>query len=406
MLRLLSPAILLMAFAVPASSQQENQIEVAKLDRIPPQPAFAGQTRAPSAGPSQYAVETVIDGLSGSWSLAFLPDGAILLTENGPGRLRVLGTDRKLSPPLAGIDAIHSPRNSRIFDVTLDPEFDANGYIYFTAFVAPEERGGRGISRLVRARLDREALAVTDLEFVLEDILHQEIHFAPDGHLLAAGRATQGTSAQDLSHYAGKLLRITRDGRPAADNPWIDDPAVPSEVFTRGHRDFSGFATHPVTGEIWATEHGPRGGDELNIIRAGRNYGWPVISYGTQYDGSPVGSGAAAADGMEQPVYFWQPSIAPTGIIFYTGDMFPQWQRNAFITAASGQHIARLILDGNRVIGEERLLVERAERIRELRQGPDGALYALTEAERGAPRGSSNPALLRIFRESPETAVP
>jgi glucose/arabinose dehydrogenase len=165
-------------------------------------------------------------------------------------------------------------------------------------------------------------------------------------------------------------------------------------MFTLGHRDISGFDVHPLSGEIWATEHGPRGGDELNILRAGRNYGWNIISYGTNYSGEPVGDGASAQDGMEQPVYFWRPSIAPSGLLFYTGDLFPEWQGNAFVTALSGEHLARLVLEGERVVAEERLLVERGQRIRDVAQGPDGALYVLTNEARQTPPGTAE--LLRL----------
>jgi len=191
-------------------------------------------------------------------------------------------------------------------------------------------------------------------------------------------------------------LRLLPDGGIPRDNPWSTDESVPSLIYTYGHRDISGMATHPDTGEIWISEHGARGGDELNVIRAGANYGWPVISYGTEYSGAPVGEGGTSSEGMEQPRYFWRPSIAPSGLMFYTGDLFPEWRGNLFVTALSGQHIARLVLDGDRVIAEERLLVANAERIRELRQGPDGALYALTNEESDAPKGTGR--LLRIYR--------
>ena len=232
---------------------------------------------------------------------------------------------------------------------------------------------------------------------LLDGTAWQELQFTPDGHLLASGTTTiSGSNAQDLESHSGKLLRIRPDGESPRDNPWSTNEDVPSEFYSYGHRDISGIAIHPETGDIWITEHGARGGDELNVIRAGGNYGWPVISYGTEYSGEPVGSGETRQDGMEQPRYFWRPSIAPSGLIFYTGDMFPEWRGDVFVTALSGQHIARLQMDGSKVVGEERLLVERGQRIRELRQGPDGALYALTNEEGDAPKGFGE--LLRIYR--------
>ena len=193
------------------------------------------------------------------------------------------------------------------------------------------------------------------------------------------------------------MLRFNPDGSVPDDNPWSANPSVPSAIFSVGHRDISGFASHPETGEIWITEHGPRGGDELNRIRAGANYGWKVITYGTEYNGAPVGDGLTKQAGMEQPRYFWRPSIAPSGLVFYTGSMFPEWRGNIFVTSLAGQHLSRLVLDGDRVVAEERLLVDRAQRIREARVGPDGALYVLTNEEGDAPRGTAE--LLRIFRD-------
>jgi glucose/arabinose dehydrogenase len=225
----------------------------------------------------------------------------------------------------------------------------------------------------------------------------QELQFTPDGYLLASGTSTvSGANAQDLQSHSGKLLRINPNGSIPRDNPWSTNEDVPSVIYSYGHRDISGIAIHPETSEIWITEHGARGGDELNVIRAGANYGWPVISYGTEYSGAPVGDGETRADDMEQPRYFWRPSIAPSGLMFYTGEMFPEWQGDIFVTALSGQHITRLQMDGYNVVGEERLLVDRGQRIRELRQGPDGALYALTNEEADAPKGFGE--LLRISK--------
>ena len=199
--------------------------------------------------------------------------------------------------------------------------------------------------------------------------------FLPDGKLLVSGAGDVFTEdSQDLGITFGKLLRFNPDGSVPDDNPWSADASVPSEIFSVGHRDISGFASHPDTGETWITEHGPRGGDELNRIRAGANYGWKVITYGTEYCGAQIGDGHTQQDGMEQPRYFWRPSIAPSGLVLYTGDMFPEWRGNIIVTSLAGQHLSRLVLDGDRVAAEERLLVDRAERIREAKVGPDGAL--------------------------------
>ena len=377
-------------------AQESDDPPTLKLDRIMSSPAFIGQTRAPAAPPSTYSVETVVGGLSTPWALAFLPGGEILITEY-TGAMRILLADGTLTEPLAGLPETSHEGWAGLFDVTLDPDFDDNATIYFSYTAPSGDPENPNVPRVSRARLNRDALALADVEVLLDGTAWQELHFAPDGTLLVSG--TGDGEAQDLESTSGKLLRINGDGSVPDDNPWVDVVGARPEIYSVGHRDISGFATHPDTGEIWITEHGPRGGDEINVIRAGANYGWEVISYGTAYSGEPIGDGHTKQDGMEQPRYFWRPSIAPSGLMFYTGDMFPEWRGNLFVTSLSGQHIARLVLDGDRVVGEERLLVDRAERIRELRQGPDGALYVLTNEEGDAPKGTAE--LLRIT--SPRT---
>jgi glucose/arabinose dehydrogenase len=386
---------LMLCLALQTSVAQESvNPPTLKLDRIPSAPAFAGQTRAPAAPLSRYRVETLADGLSAPWAIAFLPGNEILIAENSTGNFRILDSSGSLTGPLAGMPEISHEGWSGLFDVALDPDFSENQLLYFVYTAASGVAEAPNIPRVARARLNRQALRLDSVDVILEGAW-QELHFAPDGKLLVPGTAADG-DGQDLSSLSGKVLRISSDGSIPRDNPWASNENVPSAIFTLGHRDISGFATHPVTGEIWATEHGPRGGDEINVINPGANYGWPIISYGTDYSGEPVGDGATQQDGMEQPLYFWRPSIAPSGLMFYTGDLFPEWRGNLFVSALSGQHIARLVLDGRRVIAEERLLVDREQRIRELRQGPDGALYALTNEESDAPKGFAQ--LLRISK--------
>ena len=378
-----------------AQDEAENPPTL-KLDRIPSLPAFSGQTRAPAASPSTFTVETVVGGLASPWALAFLPEGEILINEY-VGNMRILDANGQLSHPLTGLPEMSHEGWAGLFDVALDPDFARNQRVYFSYTAKSGDPDSPNIPRVARGRLDRDQLHVADVEIIIDGTGWQELHFMGDGTLLVSG--TGGGldgDAQDLGVTSGKLLRIHSDGSIPEDNPWIDDPNVRPEIFSRGHRDISGYATHPETGEIWITEHGPRGGDELNIIRAGGNFGWKVITYGTEYSGEPVGSGQTARDNMEQPRYFWRPSIAPSGLMFYTGDMFPEWRGNIFVTSLSGQHITRLVLDGDRVVAEERILVARAERMRELRQGADGALYVLTNEEGDAPKGTAE--LLRISK--------
>ena len=380
--------------ALGAVQAQDENPPTLKLDRIMSLPAFAGQTRAPAAEPSDYSVESVVGGLSLPWALAFLPDDEILLTEYATGNMRVLQSDGRLSGPVSGLPEISHEGWAGLFDLTLDPGFQQNRLIYFSYTAPSGNPESPNIPRVARGRFDREAMQILEIEVLLDGDAWQEMHFGNDGMLLVSG--TGAGEAQDLGAANGKLLRVNPDGTAASGNPFSDNPSARPEIFSYGHRDISGIATHPTTGDAWITEHGPRGGDELNIIRAGANYGWEVISYGTDYTGEPVGNGKTARDGMQQPRYFWRPSIAPSGLMFYTGNMFPEWRGNLFVTSLSGQHIARLVLDGDRVVAEERLLVDRAQRIRELRQGPDGALYVLTNEEGDAPKGTAE--LLRIYR--------
>jgi glucose/arabinose dehydrogenase len=365
-----------------------------KLDRIMSSPAFVGQTRAPAARTSLYNIESLAGGLSTPWALAFLPHGEILISEYATGELRVLDRHGQLTAPLAGLPEISHEGWAGLFDISLDPEFAQNHYLYFSYTAPSGDPESPNIPRVSRAKLDRAGLRLSEVQILLDGTAWQELHFTNDGKLLVSG--TGGGEAQELDAPSGKLFRIETDGAAVQDNPFVDNSHALPQIYSYGHRDISGMATHPATGEIWITEHGPRGGDEINIIKSGANYGWEVISYGTDYTGEQVGAGQSVQQGMEQPRYFWRPSIAPSGLMFYTGNMFPEWRGNLFVTSLSGQHISRLVLDGDRVIAEERLLVDRAERIRELRQGPDGALYALTNEEGDAPKGTAE--LLRIFR--------
>lgn len=391
----------LVVFILPPSVRaQEESIPVARIDRIPTSPAFAGQTRAPAAGESAYRVERVVSELSFPWAFAFLPDGDIILVERRIG-LRIFSKNGKLSPPLAGVPAASEfPDYPSFgwFDVALDPDFRTNRLLYFSYYAAVKDNPqAAGIATVARARLRTDKMGVENPEIVLSGFGTQEIHFAPNGNLFITGAGDFNVeNPQDPANANGKLLRVRADGSVPIDNPFRSNSGAMPEVFTVGHRDVSGIATNPVTGEVWITEHGPRGGDELNIIRSGKNYGWMVISYGTDNSGKPVGNGRASARGMEQPVYFWRPSIAPSSLSFYQGVMFPNWQGSAFVGALSGAHLSRLVINNNRVVAEERLLVDRAQRIRDVKAGPEGALYVLTNEPSGAPRGTAE--LLRLTK--------
>jgi len=338
-----------------------------------------------------FRVAIVSDGLEHPWAVAFLPDGRYLVTER-PGRLRLITADGRLEPqPVGGVPPVAALDQGGLLDVVLHPKFADNGWVYLSYAGAGD--GGVG-TEVARGRLVSDARGAR-LEG-LQVIYRQQpksggrVHF---GSRLVFDRAgflyiTQGdrgdmARAQRLDDLAGKLVRLHDDGRIPADNPWVGQAAARPEIFSLGHRSMQGAALHPTTGELWTHEHGPQGGDEINIARRGLNYGWPVITYGVNYGiGTKIGVGTHQA-GLEQPLHQWTPSIAPSGMAFYTGDRFPGWRGNLFVGALKFQMLVRLELDGERVVREERLLTGREGRIRDVRQGPDGLLYLLTDAPDG-----------------------
>jgi len=349
-------------------------------------PAVA-QTFRSSAGDLQ--VETVARGLSHPWGLAFLPDGRMLVTER-PGRLRIATRDGKLSPPLAGVPKVFAQSQGGLHDVALDRGFAQNQTIYF-CFAEPANGGGR--TALARARLtDQETPRLDDVQVIFRQLgpLSSGNHFGcrivqmPDGNLfLTLGEHfSYRDEAQNLTNHLGKIVRIRPDGSVPPDNPFVNRSDAKPEIWSYGHRNSQGAALNPASGRFWMHEHGPRGGDEINIPEAGKNYGWPVIGYGIDYSGAKIHA-STHKPGMEQPIKYWVPSIAPSGMAFYTGDLFPAWRGNLFVGALAGQALVRLELDGDKVTKEERLLQDLRERIRDVRAGPDGALWLLTDSANG-----------------------
>jgi glucose/arabinose dehydrogenase len=341
-------------------------------------PAFPGQTRAPYAPSNDaYDVRLITSELSHPWSLAFLPDRSMLVTEK-EGRMRVVTSDGKLSAPIAGVPRVVTAGQGGLLDVTLGPTFANDGLVYF-AFSEPRD-GGNGTA-VARARLvlgDAPRLEDVKIIWRVMPTMDSSLHFGcrlvftKDGMLfVTTGERSipEGRKqAQRMDSAFGKIIRI--------------DPNGVSEIWSLGHRNVQGAAIHPSTGELWIVDHGARGGDEINVVRAGKNYGWPVISYGVEYSGGKIGEGLTQREGMEQPIYFWDPSIAPSGMAFYAADLFPEWKGSLFVGALSGRHLVRLALDGERVVGEERLLVDRG-RVRDVRVGPEGAVYVLTDEQPG-----------------------
>lgn len=396
----------------------------AAVQRREPAPAFPGQTEAPPPARRSPAleVETVATGLPGAWALAFLPDGNILVTQNA-GTMRVVSPGGVVSDPLGGVPGVKSVAAQGLHDVVLAPDFEESRQVYFAYFAPPrgeapgtwpiehfyedvwtkpfEERRtlDLGTERVARARLSEDERRLEDVEVLIDGGVERRIVFAPDGTLFVTGADRFRFYDSELDgvervftdnpdirrNFSGRVIRINPDGTIPLGNPWLARATVLPETWAHGLKDPEGAALHPETGELWVIDHGPQGGDEVDVIRPGRDYGWPEVTYGVQYDDRqsdgrtdvPVGLGQTQREDVEQPVYFWVPSIAPSGMTFYTGDLFPEWRGNLFLGAMVGQALVRLVLDGERVVAEERLLEDLGQRIREVRQGPDGALYVI-----------------------------
>ena len=320
----------------------------------------------------------------------------MLVTER-PGRLRVVGKDGALSAPVTGLPAMDTRGQGGLLDVVLDPDHAKNRLIYWS-YSEPRD-GGLNNTAVARGRfVDGATPSVENVEVIfhqspsLASTMHfgSRLVFARDGKLfitLGERSIEEGRhQAQRMDGLLGKVVRINPDGTIPKDNPFVGKAGVKPEIWSIGHRNIQSAALHPGTGELWEVEHGARGGDELNIVRKGRDYGWPTISYGIEYRGVPITGGITSKDGMEQPAYYWDPVIAPSGMVFYTGDLFPAWKGSVFIGGLASTNLVRLALDGDKVVGEERLLTDlqpKRERIRDVRQGPEGALYLVTDEAQG-----------------------
>lgn len=336
---------------------------------------------------------TVTEGLDRPWGLAFLPDGRMLVTER-PGRMRVVGKDGKLDPvPIAGLPRVDAQGQGGLLDVVLHPQHGANGWIYWS--YAQRDAAGNNGTEVARGKLVGSVgnwrMDGVEVIFRMAPKSSGGLHF---GARIVFDRAglmyvTLGdrgemARAQRLDDHAGKIVRLTDDGRPAPGNPFLNDPTARPEIFSLGNRNVQGAALHPATGVLWAHEHGPQGGDELNVIKAGTNYGWPVITYGVNYGSATrIGEGTEKT-GMVQPVKYWTPSPALAGMVFYEGDRFPKWRGDVLMGALRGQALIRVRLDGERFVEDEFMLKGAAPRIRDVRVGPDGNVYLLTDLPNGA----------------------
>lgn len=338
-----------------------------------------------SSNKADFRLETVAEGLAHPWSLAFLPNGDMLVTER-EGQLRVIRNGKLEAAPVSGLPELVVSGQGGLLEVLLHPEFETNR----TLFLSYAHRAREGMTtRVARAQLDGDRL--TNVEVIFEALPRSgggrhfagRMEFDRAGNLyVAVGDRGDMDRAQDRGDDAGGVHRITPDGAPAPGNPFLSDDGAEDTFFTYGNRNIQGMTIHPETGEIWSHEHGPRGGDEINILRAGTNYGWPEITYGIDYSGLPITS-ETEKPGMAQPLHYWDPSIAPSGMAFYTGDRFPQWQGDLFVGALKLRKLVRLNIENGKVTEEEDLLTELGERIRDVRMGPDGALWLLTDSPRG-----------------------
>jgi glucose/arabinose dehydrogenase len=373
------------AAQTPASAETEPP-------NVPSQrPAFPGQTRAPALTTNtRFQVQTIARGLDHPWSLAFLPDGRALITER-PGRLRIMTRAGALSAPVAGVPPVVTGEQSGLFEVARD----RSGLVYLSYMEA--RGGGRSGLTVARAKLvesgGRAQLQNLQVIFRAEPPLFGSANlggrlvFAPDGTLFVTVgdrfSPQNRARAQTLDNDIGKIVHINPDGSVPKDNPFVGRAGAKGEIWSIGHRNPEAAAINPWTHQLWIVEHGARGGDEINIIEPGRNYGWPVITYGEDYSGAPIGRGITQHAGMEQPIYYWDPVLAPSGMAFYDAALFPAWKGSLFVGGLAATHLARLTLKGDRVVGEEWLLQDLGQRIRDVRVGPDGALWLLTDETDG-----------------------
>lgn len=355
------------------------------------QPAFAGQTRIGGVKTSTaYEGKVITDKLSKPWGITSLPDGRFLITQK-EGSMCIISTDGTVSEPITGLPLVNSSGQGGLLGLTLDPSFPQNRMVYW---VFSENTSGGNLTAVAKGKLSADEKRIEGATVIYRALpayngnLHYggRILFDKEGNLFVSTgeRSDLATrpQAQQLNSALGKVVHITIDGKPAAGNPFLNDSNAKPEIYSYGHRNVQSLAFHPETGDLWEGEFGPRGGDEINRIQAGKNYGWPTITYGIEYAGPKIGEGITQKEGLEQPVYYWDPVVSPSGMTFYTGNNIPEWKNNLFIGGLSSMHIVRLVINNNKVVGEERILANENQRFRDVTQGKDGALYAVTDGGR------------------------
>lgn len=378
-------------------SNDQSALDSARLDPVETgapnsdyKPAFEGQTRIGGVKTTTpYDVTVLNKDLKQPWGITSLPDGRFLITEK-EGVMRIVSADGVLSEPITGLPKVDAKGQGGLLGLTLDPDFSENRMVYWTF---SEPLNGKNLTAVAKGKLSEDERTFEQVKVIYQATpaydgrLHygSRILFDKTGNIIfsTGERSDLETrpQAQDLKSGLGKIIRITKEGEPATGNPFEGNTEARPEIYSYGHRNVQGLAFHPVTGDLWEAEFGPRGGDEVNLIKPGKNYGWPIITYGIEYSGKKVGDSIQQKEGLEQPVYYYDPVISPSGIAFYASDVIPEWQNNLFISALSGVHIARLVIgDDNKVIGEERLLDDQGQRFRDITEGSDGALYAVTDS--------------------------
>jgi glucose/arabinose dehydrogenase len=353
-------------------------------------PAFTGQTRIRGIKTkTPYESKILSKELSSPWGIATLPDGRFIITQKG-GTMRIATTAGVLSAPITGIPAVNPVGQGGLLGITIDPAFETNRMLYW---VFSQNSAEGNCTAVAKGKLSADEKRIENAKTIYratpayngDKHYGGRIIFDKSGNLfISTGERSDLVTrpqAQSLNSGLGKVLHITTDGKPVAGNPFSNDPKARPEIYSYGHRNVQGLVLNPVTGDLWEAEFGPKGGDEINIIRSGKNYGWPTITYSLEYSGEKVGEGITQKAGLEQPIYYWDPVISPSGIAFYTGNI-DEWKNNLFVSSLSGKHIARLVIENNKVTGEERLLSDENQRFRAITQGKDGALYAITDEGR------------------------
>ena len=393
-----SASLLVLAAACGANGEARQDVPAgAPLETRPAngagqEPAFAGQTRAPAVRTDQALTHTVVaSGLEHPWGLALLPDGNWLVTEK-PGRMRIVTAQGQVGQPIQRLPPVDARGQGGLLDVVTGPGFAQDRMIYWS-YAEPRE-GGNATS-VARGRLSQDGRRLEDVQVIFRALptydgdkhFGSSLAFAPDGKLFVTlgerSDKPMRPQAQDLGSHMGKTIRINADGSVPQDNPFVGRDGARPEIWSLGHRNVQGIAIQPGTGAVWTIEHGTRGGDEVNLDRPGLNYGWPDAAYGIEYAGGAINAGDTEKAGTEQPIYYWDPVIAPGGAVFYQGAMFPGWNGNLLVAALKEKHIARLEIENDRVVGEERLLTDLGERVRDVAVGPDGAVWAITDEDDG-----------------------